>query len=385
MRTAEPHINFPLAAYPDRPYDWSVPYDRELEDSLGPAPSEPDPVTAYPYDWAGPYDWAVEGVFDESETAAEPAARPNIYLDTLSRMKGLALAGVAMTAAVVAMGYGSYMLKKEFFALDADNVPGKLPKPVRDVADSAVKVEYNTDLDHGLSGSGVKIGPDLVLTAGHVVQPERDPPVLSCQGSYVLNVITADYDWPVWIRDRSYAYGGSEDMAVLRVRDDYSFDALPTARIAEEQPGKGESVFFINYESGRRYGDDHYPNAELAAQTEAEAGAEFYGHAAQYAGIVIGHEGSDLVVATGQKGYGPEAGREVNTYPGGSGGPVFNQDGELIGEVVSSTVGSNEWVVMEHEINVPHRGSGIELSYVRPVTRELVDSLVAGLPETTAC
>jgi hypothetical protein len=378
-------MHFPAATYEDRPYDWSAPYDHGLEGSLEPAPVPSDPMTAYPYDQAGPYDWEMEGVFDDAPDTSPTVSRRNMYLDTLGRMRGLALAGAGVMAAMAALVIGTYELKKDVFALDARDVPAKLPPRVADMAASAVKVEYNNDLPSASWGSGVKIGPDLVLTAGHVVLEGNEDNRLDCESSYAFNAATFDYDYPDWIVDRQAVYDESEDMAVLRVRPDDAFDALPTARIAADQPSKGEPVFFVNYESGHHPSAEHYPNSETAYSLNRYDMSGVYDHAAEYAGIVLGQEGSRLAVATGQRGYGPEEGREVNTYPGGSGGPVFNRAGELVGEVNATYSENNALTVMRHTINVPHRGSDVQVSWIQPVTKESVQELIDGLPETPAC
>lgn len=341
-----------------------------------PAKASPD----RPYDWAAPYDWEVEGVFRPE--------RPDTRLSTSRELRNTLFAGTAMVAAMTALIYGYYEAKKTFFALDAQAVPAKLPPTVRSVAASAVKVEYNTDLSIGGSGSGVKIGPDLVLTAGHVVLEDNERDRLSCKGSYVLNTVTPGYDRGVegvdWIVNQQAVDNDSEDMAVLRVWPGDSFTALPTAQIAANQPSKGEPVFFINYEGGAGPDSNHYPNAELVQGSGSET-EKIYGHAAQYAGIVIGREDSDLLVATGQRGYGPKAGREVDTYPGASGGPVFNRAGKVVGEVVASYSEREVSVTLAHGVNLPRHGSTIPISVVQPVTKDTLQPLIDDLPESPAC
>ena len=344
----QPHSDFPRTHQPDRPYDWTAPYD-----------------------------WAIEDIFDD-EPEASPS-RPSRW----KPLANMAMAGAAVLGSQLALIIGAYEVKKHFFAVEAQDIPAKLPSPIKRVAESAVKIKYNVGSPDGSGGSGVKIGTDLVLTAGHVVS-EGSHGSLQCEDSYTLNVNTYGNYSDSNILSSNGVDSDSRDLAVLQVEQNYPFYFLPTALMAVNQPEKGEPVFFINYEgvSDDPTSLDRYPNEELAAAWDGEA-ARVYGHPAEYAGTVVGHAGSFLLVATEQQGYGPEPGRETTTYPGASGGPVFNRAGRLVGIVTASDESNNGIsITLRHGVNLQDGPlDKVQVTVVQPVTKDIVRPLVRGLPE----
>jgi hypothetical protein len=252
---------------------------------------------------------------------------------------------------------------------------------------------YNQDLSRGGGGSGVKVGHDLVLTAGHVVLQDNSSNTLECAGSYTLNRYTqspydADQivDWTAVYDDNTNATSGPtpQDIGLLRVRPDAAFDRLPTPQIAAKQPTQGQPVFFVNYESESPMSDaDHYPNAGIASYWDGKN----YSNPAEYAGTVIGRIGPFLEVATGSNGYGSRKGREVNSHPGASGGPVFNQAGKLIGESIETEGGGEAIgdIVRDEDLQLPAHPSVKQLSIVQPISSKLVHLYTGNLPSQPAC
>lgn len=177
---------------------------------------------------------------------------------------------------------------------EAQKVPETLPLSVQRMVASAVKVYYNEDLPIGDEGSGVKVGPDLVLTAGHVALDDNPNKVLECKGSFTSNKYTSilsytDLIVDVWATNNSAIDTVGQDMGLLRVSPDQAFDALPTARIAASQPAKGETAFFVNYEDENdgNGNSEYYPNSATAQY----AAGHNYGHPAEYAGTILGYQG----------------------------------------------------------------------------------------------
>lgn len=294
---------------------------------------------------------------------------------------------------VLAAGVIAVLNKNEQSSLkEAQRLPATLPPAVQRGAASAVKVRYNYDLSIGGEGSGVKIGPDLVLTAGHVVLSGNPHNQLECAGSYTLNKYTTSRDWADQVINRKAIDNSSndsvgQDMAVLRVKRDAAFDRLPTARIAANQPTKGETVFFVNYEvAGPRSRIDRYPRAGLADPIALITGA--YDYPAEYAGTITGYQGPYLTVATSEAGYGPQAGKETKSRDGGSGGPVFNEAGTLIGEMVASYYNSESVseISSEQGVKLQSEPSPMrQITIVQPITKALLQPLLAGLPKSPAC
>lgn len=271
-----------------------------------------------------------------------------------------------------------------------------MPLAVQQTASGAVKVEYEYDSHDSYSsveGSGLKIGPGLVLTAGHVVlkgNPDND---LECAGSSVLSTLAGRHSYGSWrhqILNRKAVYNTSnytagKDVAVLSVQRNANFDGLPTARIAANPPVNGETVFFINYETGGSDSRvDHYPYIGSTGQTLFKGGN--YDHPAEYAGTMIGRQGPYILVATGEAGYGPRAGREVNSYPGGSGGEVLNSAGRLIGEVIATGVSENISQISNYNgVQLTADPNTRQISIVQPVTKAILKPIIDSLPQTPVC
>lgn len=351
-----PHTDFPRTNYPEQPYDWSAPYDWSIEEALTEEP-------------------------DEDSQDKDPTRTYGV----LRRLRNEALVGAAVIATFVAVSFMAYEVKKQAFDPSLQDVPGKLPKPVGEESDSAVKVVYGSDLSTGRDGSGVKIGPDTVLTAGHMVRLSDPRDISDCYGSYTLNVNTPGFYSRDPILDSSAVYNDSRDISVLRVGEDEDFAELPTASIAVNQPGTGEPVFFVNYEAGgpsKFLG--RYPNDQLAQQLGYKD-IRSYGHPAEYGGVVLGYDGSDLAVMTGEQGYGPERGRQMNSHHGASGGPVFNQAGKLIGLSVAMESLNEVQITSKFGVYMPFSLSDRDISLVQPVTQGMVDHMISGLPEQPNC
>lgn len=346
------------------------------------------PRTNYPdqlYDWAAPYDWAIEEMFPEAPQDEVHEPDRALTYGVLRRLRDAAFVGAAVIAAVVAVNFMAYEAKKQFFDPGPQDVPAKLPKPVSDESNTAVKVVYGSDLSTGGDGSGVKIGPDTVLTAGHMVLLSDPRGISDCYGSYTLNVNTPGFYSRDPILGSNAIYNGSRDIAVLRVGEDEDFAELPTATVAANQPGTGEPVFFINYEAGGHSKFlGRYPNDQLARQLGYKD-IRSYGHPAEYGGVVLGHDGSDLVVMTGEEGYGPENGRQMNSHHGASGGPVFNRAGKVIGLSVAIESLNEFQITSQFNVAMPLSFSDRDISLVQPVTQGMVNHMLSGLPEGSNC
>jgi hypothetical protein len=95
-----------------------------------------------------------------------------------------------------------------------------------------------------------------------------------------------------------------------------------------------------------------------------------------------------LVAATSEAGYGPLQGRTSNTYPGASGGPVFNASGELFGEVVAtmddkeSTSDISDQQGVKLSSNHP---SEKQITIIQPVTSAILQTYIKKLPQKPTC
>jgi len=271
----------------------------------------------------------------------------------------------------------------------AQRFPDSLPRAVKRQAASALKVFINSDLNSNSEGSGVKIGPDLVLTAGHVVLEYNPSGELECAGSYTLNKYSSSPGNEDQITDWSAAYDtnndtSDEDIGVLRIRKDKAFDRLPTARISSQTPVKGQAVFFINYETGGPSSNvDYYPNTGEANYWDGKN----YGHAAEYAGTVLGRQGPDLVIDTGLKGYGPRAGRQVVSHDGASGGEIVNEEGQVVAIDVAENGGETAaGITRDYDVSVPASPKAVlQLDLAQPVTPALARRFIDKLSKKPGC
>ncbi len=396
MNTAKPHINFPLEAQPGRIYDWSVPYDRDIEGEPGSAPIDPEPVTPYPYDQAGPYDWDVEGVFDDEP---EPLASEDAPYDDNALEWQIIRDRLKVSVPILLIGLVGTWLAAKYAAdhkhdgYDVQDIPAALPKPVKSKTGSAVKIKFEPHADGLRFGSGVKIGPDLVLTAGHVVNKANPWGQIDCAGSYVSSVLRPDQYEPTHqiismasshMDTRDDTRG--QDIGLLRVNSDQTFDSLPTADIAKDRPQVGAAAFFINYETDADPHIKHAPYQGLGIGPSVEGTGKYYDHAAEYAGTVISNDGPYIELATSVQGYGPKPGMEIDSYPGSSGGPVFDADGNLIGESVASyTVSENiRQINREYGVKLPYPFLR-RITIVQPITPSILRPYIEALPDDPAC
>jgi hypothetical protein len=270
----------------------------------------------------------------------------------------------------------------------APKPPRSLPKTVRRMYDSAIELNYGN-----YKGSAVKVGPRLAFSAGHMVIPARGeghPKPIECGiNSSTENIYTSPggYDQ---ITNWTGKFDGLEtnpiapDYSLLKIRPDPQFDRLPIAPIVKSTPAKGSLAYFINYEENSPNGGlERFPNQALANYYEGQN----FGHAAEYAGIVLGMYDGFLAIAQNLQSYGPSQHKEVVSHDGASGGPIFNKYGQLEGVVSNGVTATTAGEItqqygMHLQLNPKQ---GVDIEYVQPIDQSLFKQARASLGPSSFC
>lgn len=182
-----------------------------------------------------------------------------------------------------------------------------------------------------VGGTGFVVAPGLLATNRHVAEPwygDREATAAISQGaSAVLEKLVAYFPGsptPVTLRPVVLAKQG--DLAVLRIEDTAFTEKLHSLTLAQAQPHVGEAVSVLAYPMGvtgmvakspaivyerlSSHPDDGNTAGELAALSLIRPSATF-GH--------IGDVSGDKLIY------------DAPTARGGSGGPVLNRRGEVVG------------------------------------------------------
>jgi hypothetical protein len=279
------------------------------------------------------YDWELAGDFDD-----DTPSKNYIY-----NLRQLALGCVASigSVAVIAVGVPAIINQHENLGfqgrstdankiIEGKKLPGALPPSVANDYDAVLRLDFGMEY-----GSAVKVGKKLVFSAGHVVMTKGADHSYQLHCDSVIdstrNALTqaGGYDaitnW--YGKNTEPNPDRKADYTLFKIKMDPSFDELPDAPIASSPPSIGSDVFFINYQSNST-NLQRYPSKALAEYYDGKN----YGHAAEYGGIVIAKYANEFLVAQSMQSYGPRNRYSATfSYPGASGGPVFNTMGQVEG------------------------------------------------------
>jgi len=182
-----------------------------------------------------------------------------------------------------------------------------------------------------ISGSGFVVAEGLLATNRHVAEPWYEDPesadLISRGAKPKLEKLLAFFPGlsePVNITPRIVSADG--DLAVLRIEDSPSANKLPPLPLADENPNPGELVSVVGYPMGVLGMVAKSPTAiyeRLAFRhDDIDSANELAALSLIRPSATCGHLG-DVV--------GDKLIYDAPTAHGGSGGPVFNAKGEVIG------------------------------------------------------
>lgn len=240
---------------------------------------------------------------------------------------------------------------------------------------------------NGLVASGVIVADDLVLTAAHTFVDDRPAAgrVLTCRDSWVEAsgaVVAADGSRDAVLAGNGHyqrsgdGHGAERDIALLKLRAGQNFRQQPAAELARGVLRKGDSVYFVNYQTmpdGRR-------RSPYLREVGSNGLAASYTQPAVFRGIVLGLTKQGYNIATNLD---ERDGRSVDRLlrKGGSGGAVFDGEGRLAGLSVATTS-----LTPNHSAGELYREYGVslpdgdyQLSRAQAVSVALVDELQTGL------
>lgn len=179
----------------------------------------------------------------------------------------------------------------------------QLPNVISKVTPSVVYIEVEANeygYETGWSGSGVIIGPHVVLTAGHVIEDVNSLTVTTVDGN--------DYTAIMWIRHPDVDYG-----FVF-----FNEELGPIAKFADSNKVEiGDEVILI----GSPFGNTFFNTATTGIISGFNRNVPYFGEV-------------PLITV------------DAAANPGNSGGPVFDMQGRIVGIVVGSIWGANDLSIL---------------------------------------
>lgn len=270
--------------------------------------------------------------------------------------------------------------------LSAVEIADSLPQPVKDVARAAVALRSDTML-----ASGMRIGNNTFLTAGHALLPNQTTTDINCKGLEATAVNPKQ-------KLGSVAFKGVSAAAFLDDKRDYgivttapnstaSANKVPITAVPDRyQSLIGQEVFLVDYQpvkAAPKQEDLRSPDVKIEKKdigTERDRTTP-----AIIAGIVIQETGEEMSVVTGiYKDYSAGA-PDIVTRRGGSGGALVTKEGKLAGVLITSTEDTLDDNDLHKQYNVvgevPHHVSNTyEVAGIQKITEQRLAALPAAQP-----
>ena len=338
----------------------------------------------------------------------DPGAQRAELIKRLAVKAGKVALGLAIaTSSVTALGYTANVVANHEVGV-GDNVPNKLPPAVAAAIGKAVYLYTDLppsltqqgasqpgDMDKNLALSGVNLGNGYFLSAGHALKNPKNQPLspIQCGNYSVSGTLPSGYSYTAQANKAAARVDLSRntDISVFQFSANTLQElagagaTLPTGstsgiQIATEQPKKGDTLYFINWEPTAS-GESRDP---MSTENRLARPAIF-------AGTVLSNNNGLATVVTGERNYGDGGIPDTSGRPGESGGMVLNQYGQLVGlsnygTTHSSIVGDIEQAALNMHIGpfgLPSNGE--DINWVDIVSRAQVRYWERQAAESASC
>ena len=271
----------------------------------------------------------------------------------------------------------TFLLPIKSYALSINK--SKLPDAVSSNISSTVDIEYYTpDSQQFEKASGVKISPNLTISAGHEFLLNGPIGFTSnsnyCRALYIYS--KGDFESLNSTESSVVATFNSNsssqpDISIINTDGNSNFKKLPVPIIGGK-PTLNSKVYFVNYEPDANL-IDRNPNVDANTSTISK----IYSQPAIYNGLVVDNSSSGYTIATGMDSLGMGVPDNISR-PGASGGPVYNEKGQLIG-IVTAVIPNK---LSASEVNSIYNNSQLksanmlQLEQIQPITPELVKEYI---------
>lgn len=247
--------------------------------------------------------------------------------------------------------------------IDLDSLPQEPPSDVLKQMNTVLTIQGSPIGDE--IASAVKIDDTKIITARHVYKYLM---LEQCRQRFAAGKEIK----PVRLKratvsDKRGSY--TPDMMLIETQKSNSFADLPNVSISHRQPQRGDSLFYLNYQSdskGNPRGPSRYDRTHNSPA--------FYG------GIMMREApGETLLVLTNIRDYSKDQTDDTIPHDGATGGPVFNKNGDLVGIHVSHSPNflTTRQIKAQYGITV-NGATGSQsfiISRVEPLTRQILTDM----------
>jgi len=297
--------------------------------------------------------------------------------------------------------------------INLDVLPATLPESVTKAAATMVKlVNYGqpTKIDKNtisynspsFIASGERVGPNLYLTAGHLIRAKQNAPSPGLENCHTLNVKVPTNQAFAEASEHRQIYGTTLNaQKEVGTYMDGDVTAIPDIALVQANPGDlvvphatiplaseamhiGQAVFSLGYQPDTA-GKLRSPDQGDISASDIQAG---YDKPAIFGGVIVSFQSNgNPIVAEGLKSYG--AVTDDQARGGKSGGALVNTSGQLL--AISVEANSIPRTAAEVGDLYSFTPGGIlpkaPLSFeiAQPVTRPLIDSLTQQISAAATC